>query len=58
MGSSGAVLSGDLLACAGCGVVFKTSKIVEKAPSAKIIPADVRHVTCPVCLTTCGWENV
>lgn len=58
IGSSGAVLSNDLLACAGCGVVFKASKIIEKAPSAKMIPADLSHVTCPLCLTTQGWENV
>lgn len=58
IGSSGAVLSNDLLACAGCGAVFKASKIVEKAPSAKVIPADLSHVTCPLCLTTQGWENV
>jgi hypothetical protein len=58
MVSSGAVLNSDILACAGCGVVFKAQKLIDRNPSAKVIPRDLANVTCPLCLTTQGWENV
>lgn len=44
----------SLIACSGCGAIFKKSKI--KGPA--VHESALAHITCPVCLTTQGWEPV
>jgi hypothetical protein len=52
--SSGSNLLHSLIACSGCGVIFKKSKIIAPA----VDPSAYKHITCPVCLQTQGWEPI
>jgi len=49
--ASGYIHLDSLIACAGCGAVFKKKKLLGDTP-----PSD--PVTCPLCLRTHGWEQV
>lgn len=48
----------SLLACANCGAVFLKRKIESKLDLNGLLAPKYSDVSCPVCLTTQGWDQV